>query len=162
MAPGVLDQAAPMPLLRPPDSGRLGRSEGRRHQPEAVQPLQPLTVMDIRLGAVRSPLHLARIDQQHLTALLLQEGIQREPLHPGRFQRPGRDATLMEPGRDAVEVHREHAEAAAMGGKGRWEGRLEDDSTGGHTDPQLSGADINTRGVGVERLQEGFCRGIWA
>ena len=60
---GVLDQAGPMPLLGPPHADRRVGSKGRGQQAEAVQPLDPLAVVDVGLGAVGSTLHLAGIDQ---------------------------------------------------------------------------------------------------
>jgi hypothetical protein len=69
--PGVRDQVGPVALVGAPDPDPLLGPEGGREESQAMQPLDPLAVMDIRLGAVGGALHLARVDQQYLETCAL-------------------------------------------------------------------------------------------
>ena len=153
MPPGVFAQGGAMPLRRPPHADRLLGSDGRRPQPEAVEPLDPLAVVDVGLGAVGGALHLAGVDQPHPDPCAFAHIGERDPVHPGRCQGHRRPLALPQPGSHGVQVGRAGPEAADVGGTTAGARGTEGDATAlGGTQTQNSVAPLSMPAAGGLRV----------
>jgi hypothetical protein len=77
--------------------------------------LDPLTIAQVGLGAVRGAWHLPGIDPEHGEALALQQVVEGYPVDAGRFQGYGGDTALPPEASDGIQVGGEGAEATDVG-----------------------------------------------
>ncbi len=85
--------------------------EGASEEPDGVEVLEPLAVLDIGLPA-RDVLDVAGVHQADLEAPGLQELEQGDPVHARRLHRHRGDAGLLQPGRQGEEILGEGPEGA--------------------------------------------------
>ena len=74
----------------------FGRPEGMVQQPKAVQLLQPLAFLHVRLAS-RQRLGMLRIHHLHLQSVALQHFEQGHPIHSGGLHHHRLDATGLQP-----------------------------------------------------------------
>ena len=98
-----MDQALAVPEHRPHGADGVRGPEGAPEEPDGVEVLEPLAILDISLPA-RDVLDVAGVHQADLEASGLQELEQRDPVHAGRFHRHRGDADLLQPGRQGEEL----------------------------------------------------------
>jgi hypothetical protein len=115
----------------------VARPPGGAQETQAHQLLQPLAVLHVAL-APGHVLHLARIDQPDLQAVLLEHLVHRNPVHPGGFQCHRVHAAREQPVGHRVQVVGHRAELAH-----RLVGQMRR-----HCHPVARCADINARGIG--------------
>jgi hypothetical protein len=115
-------------------------AEGGGEQPAGVEPLEPLAVVHVALGAALQADGLAGIDDADGESAGLQQLEQGDPVNAGRFQRHTGDPAGLEPIGQGDQVGRVRAEAPDRLGIG----------TRGHGDPVLGGADVDGCRVGVD------------
>ena len=137
---GIRYEHLALPQVAAQDAHRLVGPEGGGQEAVAVQPLQPLAVVDVALGSAGDASHLAGIDQPHLQAAALQKLKEGDPEDAGGFQDDGGDGAGLEPVGQAFEVGGAGAEASDGLGVG----------VGGYGDVVLGGADVDAGGVGVD------------
>lgn len=120
----ITDQHLTLTQVAAQDHNLLGGSERGAEQPITVQPLQPLAVEYIALGAARRMAGLTRIDQEHFEAPRFQQFKQGYPVDARRFHCDRRDAALRQPIGQAKEVFGASAEGTDMSRQvGRMVGR---------------------------------------
>jgi hypothetical protein len=95
---GLADQVAPLPQVGPQLAGLLVGAEGRRQQANAMQPVNPLAIATVRLGAPPQLVAVAGIDQDDLKPLGLEQLVQGDPVDAGRFQGDRGDLVLTQEG----------------------------------------------------------------
>ena len=139
----ALHQCLPVAQVGPQSRDGGPRAEAAAQQPHAVQLLQPLAIDDVSLppGHV---LDVARVHKEHVEPARLEDFVERDPVHAGGLHRHRRDATGHQPVGQAMQIGRE----------GRERPHRRQVALRRHGDVMGFGAAINTRGVGIDPLQE--------
>jgi hypothetical protein len=151
----------PLPQITTQHHHLGGRPERRRQQTIAVQPLQPLTIMDVGLGPARHMPRLPWINQEHLEAAGLQQLKQRNPVDARRFHSDGLDPALLQPIGQANQVRRAGAKAAHVGWYlGGMIGARRRSGLGWHGHPVLAGVNVDPGGLRVGHMQAFTRRGL--
>ena len=110
-----------------------------------MEPLDPLRVEDVGLRPRPAPRELSRLHELDLEALRLEELVEGDPVDAGGLHGDRRDAALLQPGGDGLEVGGVGAELAD---------RLIV-AVGRDADHVHVGVDIDAGGVGVDDLERG-------
>src|SRR5262249_8122505 len=114
----LADQVAPLPQVGAELAGLLVGPEGRRQQADAVQPVDPLAVPAVRLGAAPQLVAVTGIDQQDLEPLGREQLVQGNPVDAGRFQGDRGDLVLTQEGGDGLQAGRVGRELPNQTGSG--------------------------------------------
>src|SRR6476469_3757023 len=83
-----------------------------------MQPVDPLAVAPVRLGASAQLVGVAGVDQEYLEALRLEQLIQSDPVDARRFHGDGADLMLMQEGRNGFQASRMGRELLNHAGMG--------------------------------------------
>jgi hypothetical protein len=94
---GIAQAHGPLPQIATQHAPVVGGTERTGRQVKGLEPLSPLTVVPIALGASLELLPRWRIDQQHFKAATLSELKPLDPTDPSRFQGHGRDPACRQP-----------------------------------------------------------------
>ncbi len=143
----ILDEAGAVSLVTAPDANRLLGAEGGTQKPQAVQPVNPHTILDGGLGPAWSGAPLVGIDEQDAEAFGLEQVVKGNPVDASGFHGNGSDRCAAQP----------FGQAAQKGGAS---GGALGHAAVGDGDPRLASANVDAGGVGVEGLQEGGKGGI--
>lgn len=140
----IADEGVAVTDVAAQDADLVVGAEGGREQPEGVQLLQPLAVLDVALSR-GDVLDVARVDEPHLESASLQDLEQGDPVDAGGLHRHRVDAAALEPVGELMEVGGEAAKAAH---------RLRI-TVLGYGDVVLLRADVDAGGVEVDGLETG-------
>src|SRR5262249_9684064 len=136
---GVEDQHLALAHVAAQDDDLVGKPEGLLQQARAVQPLNPLTIVDISLGTPLGMGYGSGVDQEDAKAAPFQQFVQGDPGDAGGFQGDGIDAAVSQPVSEGFEVGGESPKPADRLGI----------SVGWDANPMDAVVDVDPGGVGI-------------